>query len=91
MARRRLRHTRPHGPSFAGITEDEISKSTASLLADAGFHPAYIHAFVTTGMLVTEMNLHSWSDADVDEWAAALAEGESLYGAIHPDNWTQVT
>jgi hypothetical protein len=45
----------------------------------AGLDPAFIHAFETTGLLVTEQNRHLIPDTDLDEWHAAIEEYEAKH------------
>ena len=48
----------------------------------AGIDPAIIYAYEKTGRLVTEDNQQLLSDADLDEWDAAIDE----YEAKAPEN-----
>ena len=46
-----------------------------------GLPPAYIHAIEKTGLIVTAANLHRLSEANLNEWQAAVEEGEKIFGA----------
>ena len=46
-------------------------------MKQAGLHPAIIHAFEKTGLIVTEQNQHLLSENDLAEWEAAIQEYET--------------
>jgi hypothetical protein len=48
----------------------------------AGLPSAFIHAIQKTGLIVTDTNRHLLSDADLEEWQAAVEEGKEIYGAV---------
>ena len=53
-------------------------------MRQAGLHPAMIHAFEKTGLLVTEENQHLLSEKDLAEWEAAIDEYEARPGNDAP-------
>ncbi|MEA2702905.1 MAG: hypothetical protein QOD63_850 [Actinomycetota bacterium] len=62
------------------ITEAEVKEAVGSALAAAGVHPAYLHAIQVTGFILTVENAHLFDADDIEEWNAAVAAGEALYG-----------
>jgi tetratricopeptide (TPR) repeat protein len=52
----------------------------------AGLNPAFIYAFETTGLLVTEQNKHLIPDEDLAEWDAAIEEYDAKHGRERPAN-----
>ncbi|MGE3805870.1 MAG: SEC-C metal-binding domain-containing protein [Gemmataceae bacterium] len=77
------RFGREPGPSdpvfFDALHPEYIEAMTSQVMKDAGLDPALIYAFEKTGRLVTECNQHLLSDADLDEWNAAIEEYESKH------------
>ena len=59
---------------------EHIEHMTVEAMKAAGIDPAYIYAYEKTGRLVTEENLGLLSDADLDEWQAAIDEYERKHG-----------
>jgi hypothetical protein len=57
---------------------DRLESEMAEGMAAAGIAPEFIYASRKTGMLPTTENLHLWSEADLAEWEAAIAEYHSL-------------
>jgi integrase len=55
------------------IFRTEMNRAAAA----AGIDPAWIYAMNKTGMMVTEMNKHQWSERDLAEWDAAIEEYRS--------------
>jgi len=66
------------------LSEEEATDLIANATLAAGMHPAFVHAIKTTGFLLTSMNVDQFTDDDIDEWNAAIAEGESIHGPIPP-------
>ncbi len=50
----------------------EIANEMATAIEQAGLHPAYVFAVRHCGFLLTERNMHSFSEDDVAEWEEAL-------------------
>jgi hypothetical protein len=55
---------------------EQVEHMTVQAMKAAGIDPAIIHAYEKTGRLVTEDNQHLLSEADLDEWQAAIEEYE---------------
>ena len=53
---------------------ERAEAEVAAAMKAAGVAPDLIHAFVRTGMIVTEDNLDVWSKEDLAEWDAAIEE-----------------
>jgi hypothetical protein len=53
----------------AGVTEALVAAMEA-----VGIHPAFVHAFRQTGMLVSEDNQDLWTPAELQRWEAALED-----------------
>jgi hypothetical protein len=53
---------------------EQIEHLTVQAMKQAGIDPAIIYAYEKTGRLVTEDNQHLLSEADLDEWQAAIEE-----------------
>jgi hypothetical protein len=71
----------PNDPIFFDIPHSEhLEHMMVEAMKEAGLDPAIIYAYEKTGRLVTEDNQHLLSEADLDGWAAAIAE----YEARHP-------
>jgi hypothetical protein len=59
---------------------EHIEHMTVEAMKAAGIDPAMIYAYEKTGTLVTEDNQNLLSDADLDEWQAAIEECEAKHG-----------
>ncbi|MBN1418322.1 MAG: SEC-C domain-containing protein [Planctomycetes bacterium] len=81
FAREQGRELGPDDPVFfdAGPLE-HLEAEMAEGLRKAGIHPALIYAFEKTGMIVSDENKDTFSDADLDEWEAAVDEYFRLHG-----------
>jgi hypothetical protein len=55
---------------------EQVEHMTVQAMKAAGIDPAIIYAYEKTGRLVTEDNQHLLSEADLDEWQAAIEEYE---------------
>ena len=55
---------------------EHIEHKIVEAMKEAGIDPAIIYAYEKTGRLVTEENRNLLSDADLDEWQAAIEEYE---------------
>jgi hypothetical protein len=53
---------------------DEIWKSLLQAAGDSGIDPAIVYAMNKTGRIVTETNVHSLTDAELQEWNDAVDE-----------------
>ena len=71
-------HGREPGPGdrvFFDMPHIEgIEHGIVESMKKAGIDPAIIHAYEKTGRLVTDSNQHLLSDAELDEWQAAIEE-----------------
>jgi hypothetical protein len=54
-------------------TASGVSGALVAAMEAAGIHPALVHAFRVTGMLVSEDNQDLWTRAELDRWSAAVA------------------
>lgn len=55
------------------LDEEKLTLEIAARMKTVGLDPAYIHAFVQTGILLTEENMELFSSEDVAEFYAAAA------------------
>ncbi|OWK45527.1 SEC-C metal-binding domain-containing protein [Fimbriiglobus ruber] len=58
---------------------EHVEHMTVDAMKEAGIDPAIIFAYEKTGRLVTESNQNFLSDADLDEWQAAIEEYEAKH------------
>jgi hypothetical protein len=58
---------------------EHVEHLTVEAMKEAGIDPAIIFAYEKTGRLVTESNQNLLSDADLDEWQAAIEEYEAKH------------
>lgn len=61
------------------MSEKELESEMVQMMERAGTDKALIHAFKKTGRLVTEENSKNLTQEEIDEWNAAVEEGERLY------------
>jgi len=59
---------------------EHFEARTVGYMRKAGIHPAFIHAFEKTGLIVTEENKDKIPDVDLAEWQAAIDEYFRLHG-----------
>jgi hypothetical protein len=75
------KHGREPGPDdkifFDMPHPEHLEHMMVEDMKKAGINPAIIYAFEKTGRLVTEDNQNLLSDADLDEWQAAIDEYEA--------------
>ena len=79
----------PRDPIFfdpdAEVPTPLAPRNVMTELVAAGYRArlplAYTHAIEKTGLIVTEANMHQLSEADLNEWQAAVEEGEKIFGA----------
>jgi hypothetical protein len=58
---------------------EHLEHMTVEAMKEAGIDPAIIYAYEKTGRLVTADNQNLLSDADLDEWQAAIEEYEAKH------------
>jgi len=72
-------------PDFDTPTAYTDEKMTAMMVAameEAGTPEHLIFAYRKTGMIMAPENAELWTDAEIEEWDAAMEEYESLHGPI---------
>ena len=62
-------------------SEEEILATIVGAAERAGLPKAFIHAIRKTGRIVGPGSEHVMTDEEIEEWNAAVAEGERLYGS----------
>ena len=74
----RQRFGRDPGPEdlvfFDAPPLEQVEHQLVEALKQAGLDPAFIHAFETTGLLVTADNQHLIPEPDLQAWSAAVAD-----------------
>jgi hypothetical protein len=74
------REPRPTDPVFFDMPPlEQIEHQTVQAMKAAGLDPAFIYAYKKTGRIVTEQNQRFLSEADLDEWQAAIEEYEAKH------------
>jgi hypothetical protein len=63
-------------------TEAKMTNMMVEAMEAAGIPGHLIYAYRKTGMMMGADNADLWTQADVDEWNAAIAEYEALHGPI---------
>jgi hypothetical protein len=58
----------------------DIEREVLEFLAAVNLDPAFIHAYKVTGRLVSEDNLHLFTEEEIQEWGDAVTE----YQRLHP-------
>ena len=53
---------------------EHLEHETVEAMKEAGIDPALIHAYVETGLLVTEENMDLIPEQDLEEWQSAVEE-----------------
>ena len=85
-ARFREEHGRDIEPDehlFQGLGHPEYQQADmVSIMQEAGISPALIHAYETTGRIVTEKNKQFLADDEIEEWNAAICEYEERHGGM---------
>jgi hypothetical protein len=79
----------PHDPLFfdpdaevpTPLDPRDVTADLVAAGARTGLPVAYLHAIEKTGRIVTDANMHLLSRADLEEWEAAVKEGEAMFGA----------
>lgn len=64
------RVTQDPGPT---ILSGNVDRAVLAAMEAARIHPALVHAFRLTGMLVSEESQDLWSRAELDRWTDAVA------------------
>ena len=59
----------------------DITSTLTDAMADAGVHPAYVHAVRRCGFVLTEGNRSTLTDSQVSRWDEAMEE----WFAANPD------
>ena len=73
----------PDTPLFDTMDFERMEHSFAMAMKQSGVDPAIIHAFIETGMMVSEENMDSFSQMDLDLWQSKIEEfrnGSTLKG-----------
>lgn len=63
------------------LTQEEIDENKVAVsaaLEEANVDPAFVYAYQKTGMILTEENLHLWSEGEIQEWNSAIAEYQAI-------------
>ena len=63
---------------------EHVEHFMVQAMKQAGLHPAIIHAFEKTGLIVTEQNQYLLSENDLAEWEAAIQEYETRQDEEEP-------
>ena len=63
------------------MTAAEVTNEVAEAIERAGLHPAHAFAVRQCGFLLTQMNVDTFSDDEIDAWEDAL----DLWFEMHPD------
>ena len=80
FVRRHGREPRPDEPILKDLPHPEhLEHVMVEDMKKAGINPAIIHAFIETGLLVTEENRDLLSDKDLEEWHNAIEEYEAKH------------
>jgi hypothetical protein len=66
----------PDSPVPKPFNVDDFTARMVKLMREAGIRPALIWAFVKTGRIVSDQNMHLLTQDDLDEWAEAIREYE---------------
>ena len=74
------REPRPDEPILKDLPHPEhLEHMMVEDMKTAGIRPAIIHAFIETGLLVTEENRDLLPDKDLEEWHNAIEEYEAKH------------
>jgi len=68
----------PHADTPRPMEMDTLDEAMLDAMAHAGIDPAIVHAWLRTGLLVSEENRHLISAEDLAEWQAAIEEYQEL-------------
>lgn len=64
-------------PGEQPVSEEELTATMLEVFRRAGTPGDIVHAFLKTGRLVTQENMHLLSDEELAEWDAAIEEYHS--------------
>lgn len=53
---------------------DEVDAALVKAMREVGSDEAFIHAYIKTGLIVSDLNAHLISKEDMAAWDAAVAE-----------------
>ncbi len=57
-----------------GEPKGAVADALVAAMESVGIHPALVHAFRQTGMVVSEDNLDLWTPAELERWSSAVGE-----------------
>jgi hypothetical protein len=63
-------------------TDEKMTTMMVEAMEAAGIPGHLIYAYRKTGMMMGPENAELWTDEEIDEWNAAMAEYEALHGPI---------
>jgi hypothetical protein len=63
-------------------TDEKMTTMMVEAMEEAGTPAHLIFAYRKTGMMMGPDNAELWTDAEIEEWNAAMAEYELLHGPI---------
>ena len=63
-------------------TDEKMTAMMIEAMEAAGTPGHLIYAYRKTGMIMAAENADLWTQAEIDEWNAAMAEYEALHGPI---------
>jgi hypothetical protein len=61
-------------PSASDELPHEVLENICAAMTQTGIDPAFIHAFRKTGYLLTEENIHLFTESELTEWNEAINE-----------------
>jgi hypothetical protein len=61
-------------PCASDELPDEVLENICAVMIQSGIDPAFIHAFRKTGCLLTEGNIHLFTESELAEWNEAINE-----------------
>ena len=64
------------------VSAAEVTNEIAEAIERAGLHPAHAFAVRQCGFLLTEMNMATFTDDEIDQWEDAL----DRWFEMHPDD-----
>ena len=64
----------PESPLFPHMNLETAEFEMVRAMENSGIDPAIIHAFTETGMLISEENMHLFSQIDLDLWQSKIEE-----------------
>jgi hypothetical protein len=67
---------------ITGETRQRVIKGMAEAMRKAGIDGAYIYAYIKTGLLVTQENMHLMKPEELEEFDETVKEYERLKGIV---------